>query len=146
MSETLSVSAIQEGTVIDHIAAGKALKILKILPYDTHLVTVGLNLKSASMGLKDLIKVEQIFLTPSQAAEIAIFSPQATVNVIQNFKIVKKFPVALPAEILGIFHCPNKRCVTRHEKTLSRFSIETGKEVFLKCHYCDHQFPREAYD
>ena len=105
----LSVSAIKEGTVIDHIAMGNALKILRLLKLSEQgiCVTVGLNLKSRSMGVKDLIKLESFFLSSAQAAQIAIFAEQATINVIENYKVAKKFQVEMPEVIRSVLVCPN---------------------------------------
>src|ERR1051325_10381059 len=93
----LSVSAIKQGTVVDHIAAGNALKIVRLLKLaaNERRVTLGLNLKSDSIGLKDLIKLENVFLSQFQASQIAVFAPQATVNVIENYRVAKKFRVQL---------------------------------------------------
>ncbi|HSX11573.1 MAG TPA: aspartate carbamoyltransferase regulatory subunit, partial [Chlamydiales bacterium] len=116
--KTLSVSAIKEGTVIDHIRAGQALKIIRLLRLNANenRVTVGLNLRSQSVGLKDIIKIENVFLTESQAAQIAIFSPQATVNVIQNYGVAKKFKVEMPEVTAAVLACPNARCITNVER------------------------------
>lgn len=143
--KTLSVSAIKEGTVIDHIAAGEALKIVNLLHLleHKHPVTLGLNLKSQSMGLKDIIKVENIILTESQASQIAIFSQNATVNLIENYKVTKKFPVQLPHEIEGIFICPNPRCVTHSEKIKTHFTLkENNSHLLLRCYFCEKIFSR----
>lgn len=53
-------------------------------------ITVGLNLPSAALGAKDLIKVENTQLTADQANQLALFAPQATVNIIEDFKVVTK--------------------------------------------------------
>jgi len=41
---------------------------------------VGLNLPSAALGAKDLIKVENSSLTEAQANQLALFAPDATVT------------------------------------------------------------------
>lgn len=146
MEKTLSVSAIAEGTVIDHIQAGQALKIIRILQLDAdgNRVTVGLNLKSGSLGLKDLIKVENLFLTEVQAAQIAIFSPSATVNVIQDYKVAKKFKVSLPEAIDSVLACGNPRCITNVERISTYFSIEENQnQALLRCKYCEKLFTRD---
>jgi len=142
----LSVSAIKEGTVIDHIAAGQAMNLLRHLKFaewGIH-VTIGLNLKSASRGLKDLIKLEGIFLTPIQANQIAIFAPTATVNVIQDYKVAKKFPVSLPDRIEQLLSCPNGRCITQTEKISTVFHVEeNNSRVLLRCKFCEKSFDLE---
>ena len=144
--KTLSVSAIKEGTVIDHIRAGQALKIIRLLHFaeNQRRVTVGLNLKSQSTGLKDIIKIEDVFLTPSQAAQIAIFSSSATVNVIENYKVAKKFRVEMPEAIASVLACPNSRCVTNAESLPTLFTVEeNNSHVILRCHFCEKFFSRD---
>ncbi len=144
--KTLSVSAIKEGTVIDHILAGQALKIVRLLRLaaDGKRVTIGLNLKSQSTGLKDIIKIENVFLTESQAAQIAIFSPSATVNVIENYKVAKKFHVRMPDAISSVLACPNIRCITNFEAIPTLFTVEeNNSKVILRCKYCEKLFVRD---
>ncbi|HSX26718.1 MAG TPA: aspartate carbamoyltransferase regulatory subunit [Chlamydiales bacterium] len=142
--KTLSVSAIKEGTVIDHIQAGQALKIIRLLRAEEKRVTMGLNLKSQSMGLKDIIKIENVFLTESQAGQIAIFSPSATVNVIENYQVAKKFNVKLPEAITGALACPSPRCITNGEKIPTLFTVEeNNSHVTLFCKYCEKFFSRD---
>lgn len=143
--KTLSVSAIKEGTVIDHIAAGQALKIIRLLRLaEENRVTVGLNLKSRTKGLKDIIKIENVFLTEHQAAQIAIFSPSATVNVIENYAVSKKFRVQLPEAIAAVLACPNTRCISHIEKIPTLFTLEeNNSHVILRCKYCEKLFSRD---
>lgn len=144
--KTLSVSAIKEGTVIDHIRPQQALKIIRLLRLNDHenRVTVGLNLKSRSMGLKDLIKIENVFLTELQASQIAIFSPKATVVVIQNYQVARKFLVSLPETISHVLACPNSRCVTNTEPFSTHFIVEENNHhVLLRCKYCEKLFSRD---
>ena len=57
----LKIKAIENGTVIDHITANKALYILKILglPDDeTKNVTIAMNISSNEIGRKDILKIE----------------------------------------------------------------------------------------
>lgn len=144
--KTLSVSAIREGTVIDHIRAGQALKIIRLLKLNANeaRVTVGLNLKSDSMGLKDIIKVENVFLTEAEAAQIAIFAPQATVNVIQEYEVAKKFKVQMPEEVERVLACPNPRCIAHTERVVTLFTIEENNaQAILRCKYCEKIFSRD---
>lgn len=147
--KTLSVSAIKEGTVIDHIRAGKAMKIIRLLHFaeNERRVTVGLNLKSESTKLKDIIKIEGVFLSPAQAAQIAIFSPKATVNVIDNYKVAKKFRVEMPEAIAAVLACPNPRCITNAEKIGTLFTVEeNNSQVILRCRFCEKCFSRDEME
>lgn len=146
--EKLSVSAIKEGSVIDHIPAGQGLKLLKLLNLAKHhtKVTVGLNLPSLSMGYKDLIKVEEYIISSEVAGQIAIFAPRATLVLISNYLVIKKEKVELPSHIVGILSCNNPRCITNHEAVETKFSVKRlGKRVELTCNYCDKELPYEAH-
>jgi len=144
--KTLSVSAIKQGIVIDHIRAGQALKIVRLMGFSEgkKRVTIGLNLKSKSAGLKDIIKVENYTLSEAEAAQIAIFSPLATVNVIENYKVAKKFQVVLPETIAIVLDCPNQRCITNAERTPTFFIVEeNNSQIILRCKYCEKLFSRD---
>jgi aspartate carbamoyltransferase regulatory subunit len=142
----LQVSAIENGTVIDHITDKSALKIIQLL----HLasggttVTVGLNLPSKKMGSKDLIKISGHEIQVDEANRIAIFSPEASINIIRDFKIVKKFTVTLPEKIKDLLSCPNPQCITNHETICTEFIVNTKqKKVRLHCVYCEKLFDRD---
>ena len=142
----LLVNALASGTVIDHIPAGQAWKIvsrLKILKHK-YCVTLGLNLTSARMGLKDLIKVEEKALTKEEMSQVGIFAPDATINIIENYKIVTKEKAALPKTVSGVLTCPNPQCITRFLKERSCFTVKTHREeVVLTCRFCEKEFKRD---
>lgn len=145
--DTLSVSAIEYGTVIDHIPPGLGLKIVHLLKLADHKqkVTLGLNLSSKSLVFKDLIKVEGRILTNEEVEQIAVFAPNAVINVIENFKVIKKVSVQLPKMVRRVFSCPNQRCITNHERVGTEFKVAmTGKTVTLCCHYCERCFSHEG--
>lgn len=145
MNKTLSVSAIQNGTVIDHINTGMALRIIHMLGLleKKYQVTVGMNLTSKSIGLKDLIKIENHNLKNDEANKIMVFAPNATINIIKNFEVVEKIITQLPPDISGVFACPNASCITHVEQIDSFFTVqEQGKKVKLMCKYCEKEFDR----
>lgn len=146
MEKTLPVSAIKEGTVIDHISAGQALTIIRLLKLreSRNTVSVGLNLTSKRLGYKDLIKVANRFLTEKEAHDIAVFAPSATISIIRNFQVEKKIGATLPKIIQKILICPNARCITRAEQMETLFFVEEYKdEVHLRCKYCEKSFSRD---
>lgn len=147
MVKTLPVAAIKDGTVIDHISIGAAVILLQLLKLttDRNCVSLGLNLSSTSMGLKDLIKIENRFLTEKEAHDIAVFAPQATINIIKNYKLVTKIKAQLPREVEGVLVCPNPRCITHDPQVVTLFHVEEHKhQVLLKCHFCEKIFERGA--
>ncbi|MBU2862706.1 aspartate carbamoyltransferase regulatory subunit [Reinekea forsetii] len=143
MRETMAVEAITEGTVIDHIPAGQGLNILARIQKrnpDARL-TVGLNLPSKGSGLKDIVKVEGWLFSEQDAAEMALYAPSATVNIITNYKVDKKFQIGLPEHFVGIFECPNSNCISHSEPTATRFSVRRkSDQIALRCHYCERSF------
>ncbi|PSW15088.1 aspartate carbamoyltransferase regulatory subunit [Photobacterium sanctipauli] len=142
----LQVEAIKNGSVIDHIPANVGIKVLKLFKMHktNQRVTVGLNLPSSALGAKDLIKIENVFLTEDQANKLALYAPKATVNQIENYEVVKKLNLTLPEQISAIFKCPNTNCISHGEPVDSGFTVITKKEdVKLKCKYCEKVFSRE---
>ncbi len=146
MDYTRTVEALKQGTVIDHIPAGQGLKILQLFHFvdSGERVTVGLNLSSRHMGAKDLIKVENVALTEEQANELALFAPKATVNVIENYQVVKKHKLELPETVEGIFACPNSNCISHKEPVSSFFYVSVKKsDTKMKCKYCEKGFSKD---
>ena len=143
----LSVEAIEKGTVIDHIPAGKGLIILrqfKLLHYGSA-VTVGFNLPSKTQGSKDIIKITGVWLDDNAANRLALFAPEAVVNTIEHFKVINKRRLTLPEEIAEVFRCPNTNCASHGEPVKSRFYIATRRgDIRLRCHYCEKTFERES--
>ena len=146
-NKKLSVEAIEKGTVIDHIPAGKGLIILrqfKLLHYGSA-VTVGFNLPSKTQGSKDIIKITGVWLDDNAANRLALFAPEAVVNTIDHFKVINKRRLTLPDEIAEVFRCPNANCASHGEPVKSRFSIRgQGSQTKLKCHYCEKTFSRDS--
>lgn len=148
MRETMAVEAIETGTVIDHIPAGQGLNILaRIQKRNAHArLTVGLNLPSKGSNQKDIVKVEGWLFSEQDAAELALYAPIATVNIIEQYKVVKKFQIGLPEEFVGIFPCPNVNCISHSEPVLSRFYVNShSTHVHLRCHYCERSFSDKLF-
>lgn len=147
-NKQLSVEAIENGTVIDHIPAGLGLTILrqfKLLHYG-NAVTVGFNLPSQSQGKKDIIKIKDVQFSEHDANRLALFSPNAVVNQIENFVVIKKMRLTLPEKISEVFRCPNQNCASHSEPVVSQFKVhQQNGLVRLKCHYCEKTFAREAF-
>jgi len=142
----LQVEAICNGSVIDHIPANLGIKILSLFKLNetNQRVTIGLNLPSSALKHKDLIKIENIYLTKEQANQLALYAPDATVNQIEDYKVVNKLTLTLPEHIEGVFACPNSNCISHGEPVESQFNVFLKeKNVQLKCHYCEKVFSRE---
>lgn len=142
----LQVEAIRNGSVIDHIPAQVGIKVLKLFKMHntSQRITIGLNLPSSALGHKDLIKIENVFLTKWQANQLALYAPNATVNQIEEYNVVNKLTLALPEQINSVFECPNSNCISHGEPVESCFNVQLKhKNVQLKCHYCEKVFSRE---
>lgn len=143
----LQVEAINNGSVIDHIPANIGIKVLKLFKMhkSNQRITIGLNLPSSALGAKDLIKIENVYITEEQASQLALYAPNATVNQIENYEVTKKLALTLPKKIESVFECPNSNCISHGEPVDSSFSVITKKEdVQLKCKYCEKVFSREV--
>ncbi|AJI95423.1 aspartate carbamoyltransferase regulatory subunit [Yersinia ruckeri] len=143
----LQVEAIKCGTVIDHIPAQIGFKLLSLfkLTATDQRITIGLNLPSNQLGRKDLIKIENTFLTEQQANQLAMYAPHATVNRIDNYNVVKKLTLSLPDHIDGVLTCPNSNCISRNEPVDSSFKVKKQQdEVLLKCKYCEKEFDHQV--
>ena len=136
----LVVSALENGTVLDHIPAEnvyKALDLLDLKDIDNQ-ITIGINLNSKAQGRKGIIKIEGRFFEDDELGKLALIAPHATVNVIRDFKVVEKKELELPKEVIGIAKCRNPKCVTNHQPIKTRFKTVTENDkISLKCHYCE---------
>ncbi|MFH0737547.1 MAG: aspartate carbamoyltransferase regulatory subunit [Candidatus Micrarchaeota archaeon] len=139
----MQVDKIEMGTVVDHIRAGKAGKVMRLLHIGEdypHRVAMMLNVPSKKMKTKDILKIEGKVVTEEAANMIALVSPGATVNIVKGGKLEKKFNVELPREISGLARCSNPNCITG-EGAKTRFTKE-GDERY-RCHYCERLFKAE---
>jgi len=135
----LSVSAIQNGTVIDHIPAKNLFKVISILGLD-HIdtqITFGTNLESKKLGRKAIIKISDKFFENADINRIALVAPDAKLNIIRDYEVVEKKVVEVPDDIVGIAKCMNPKCITNFEPVTTRFRVVSKKIVALKCHYCE---------
>lgn len=137
----LRVKPINNGTVIDHIAGGQALNVLKILGISGTTgatVSVVMNVESKKLGRKDIVKVEDRELREEELNRIALIAPAASINIIRNCKVIEKRPVDLPDEIVGVVRCQNPNCISNtHEPIKSRMLVKAKNPVLLRCLYCE---------
>ena len=135
----LIVTALENGTVIDHIPAAILFKIVSILELDKieNRVTIGNNLESKMMGLKGVIKVADKFFQPEEINKIALLAPSARINIIKNYEVVQKTDLQLPDQVSGLLQCVNPMCVTNRQPVSSRFDLIDRKRGILRCHYCE---------
>lgn len=136
------VSKIKDGTVIDHISAGYALDVVKILGITGHeqqVMTIAVNVPSKRIRVKDLVKIEGRALSRREVNRIALVAPRATINIVRDFVVVEKLEVKLPSVIEDLVKCANPTCISNSgEPVVSRFYVECEDPLMLKCHYCGY--------
>ena len=135
----LKVSAIKDGTVIDHIPASSLFKVISTLDLQKMAtpITIGFNFESKRLGQKGIIKISEKFPDQNDLNKISLFAPEAKINIIRDYKVVEKKSVQVPDVVEGIVKCMNPKCITNLEKVKTRFSVLEKKNVTLKCHYCE---------
>ncbi|MEZ5334146.1 MAG: aspartate carbamoyltransferase regulatory subunit [Methanolobus sp.] len=136
----LRVRRIENGTVIDHITAGKALSVLKILGLpDSSEGVVSILLNSlGKYGKKDVVKIENRELKVEEVDRIALIAPNATINIIRNFNVTRKNKVQIPSFVEGVVGCINPNCISNsNEPITSKFKVTNGEDgLKLRCFYC----------
>jgi len=144
----LYVQKIKEGTVIDHISAGGALSVLKILEimgHEDNVVSMAMNVPSHKLGRKDIVKVEGRELNPDEVDKIALIAPRSTINTVRNYVVVKKQKPRLPKIIRGIVKCVNATCISNSgEPTESMFFVENEDPLRMRCYYCNRYLEKEG--
>jgi len=138
----MKIPRIKNGTVIDHITAGNAIKVLKILKIpqkDGSTISVAINVKSR-MGKKDIVKIENREIAHSEVDKIALIAPKATINIIRDYEVEEKHEVELPNELRGIATCSNPTCISNGgEPVQSRFIVLDKEKPRIQCYYCERE-------
>ena len=139
MEKHLKVSAIKDGTVIDHIPTKALFKVIKILKLEdcSQMVTFGNNLDSRAMGTKAIIKIANRIFADEEVNKIALVAPHAKLNIIRDYAVIEKKVVETPKEIRGIVHCFNPKCITNAENITTSFEVLSDKPITMKCFYCE---------
>jgi aspartate carbamoyltransferase regulatory subunit len=130
------IKPIKSGTTIDHIPAGVALKVLKVLKLSEHPTTVAMRVPSKKMGTKDLIFIENKYLTKDEINKVALLARNATVNIVKDWRVVEKKKLTLPSEAIDLIKCINPNCISNIENIATRFFIMKNPER-AKCYYCE---------
>ena len=139
--EALQVSALCDGTVIDHIPSELVFTIAQLLELEklSSSVTIGYNLNSKKVGKKGVIKVADKFFTDEEISRLSVVAPNVVLNIIRNFDVVEKKEVIIPDELHGIVRCGNPKCISNNEPMTSFFHVVDKQNGTLKCHYCEKE-------
>ena len=135
------VTAIKNGTVIDHIPSGQALKVLELLNLsgDTSVpVSLVMNVPSKKMGAKDIIKVEDRELTQSELDRLALVAPDSSIAIIRAYSVAEKLNVNLGDEVIHVVRCTFSNGITQNprEPLPHRLKVIRTAPLALRCHYC----------
>ncbi len=135
----LQVSAIENGTVIDHIPAEKLFDVINVLGIDKmeNAMTFGTNLRSSKLGKKAIVKIWDKFLEDDEVNKLALVAPDAKINIIRDYDVAEKKLVKVPNHVEAIVKCMNPKCITNHEYVRTRFEVVHKSPIVLKCHYCE---------
>ena len=140
----IEITSLKNGIVIDHIKQGLGIKIFNLLNLDQldDEVALILNANSSSQGKKDIVEIANNLDINLDA--VSIIDPSATVNFIEEEKVVEKKQLELPEVSKGILKCQNPTCVSTTERNIeSKFILIDKKEKMYKCAYCDHIYDVE---
>ena len=134
----MNIDSIQRGIVLDHIKAGRSMDIYRSLHLDALDCTVAIikNVKSAVMGRKDIIKIDEDISIDLDV--LGYIDPGITVNIIDHGEIVEKKHVELPQRLVNVVRCKNPRCITSVEASLEHvFRLTDASRRVYRCIYCD---------
>jgi len=141
--KVIKITGLDNGMVIDRIGEGESLEYIKIL----HIkkgdpVLIGMYLPSKKRGIKDIIKMENRYLSEEEIDRIAVIAHLSgktpTISEIRNGKPVKKIDTTLPQEIFKVIRCSNPLCICSKEPhtTDTRFTVIKTNPLLIKCYYC----------
>ncbi|MED5486345.1 MAG: aspartate carbamoyltransferase regulatory subunit [Candidatus Thermoplasmatota archaeon] len=147
--EMRRVTAINNGTVIDHVPAGAALSVLRMLGVSEDRaspVSLVMNVPSSKHGRKDIIKVEDRELTQDELDRLALIAPKASVAIIRSYSVAEKRVVTIGEELVNVARCTFSNCITTNprEPQDHRIRVVATEPLELRCRYCGR--PQEIAD
>ena len=134
----MNIDGVNNGIVIDHIEAGKGIKIYEQLQLNKLECSVAIiqNVASEKYGKKDIIKVDQDI--PLDFDVLGYMDPHITVNHVRDGKMVSKVHLELPETLTDEIRCKNPRCITSVEQEIKHiFKLVDREKKIYRCAYCD---------
>ncbi len=134
----MNIDSIKNGIVIDHISAGRGMRLYHLLHLDELDCPVAIikNVHSEKMGRKDIIKVDATIDINTDV--IGYVDPGATVNIIRDGRLIEKRPISLPEKLVNVIRCKNPRCISTTEQELPQvFLLSDRDKVIYRCRYCE---------
>ena len=142
----MNIDTIKDGYVIDHITAGNAIKIYRMLELDKLDCQVALitNAKSKKTKIKDILKIGS--LIDINLDKIAFINPDVTINIVKNEKIIEKKKLDLPERLVNVCKCNNPRCITSSERNLDQiFNLVDKNKGIYRCYYCESALEKDKF-
>tara|TARA_Y100000588_G_scaffold133129_1_gene146006 strand:- start:6056 stop:6523 length:468 start_codon:yes stop_codon:yes gene_type:complete len=141
MTEMRRVTAIRNGTVVDHIPSGNALRVIRMLRIDVTRstpVSMVMNVPSDKLGKKDVLKIEDRELNQEELDRLALIAPAASIAIIRNHAVAEKLRVELAGELVNIAMCSFSNCITKNEREPlpERLKVVTQDPLEVRCYYC----------
>lgn len=142
----LVVSAIENGTVIDHIPTESVYHVIHLLGLEEYKdeVLIGNYLESKKLGRKGIIKIKNKHFTKDEVSKVALVAPSVTIITIQNYKVIEKFATEIPDHVENFVKCANPKCITNAEAVPTKFDIVDKENLVLRCHYCEKFTTKET--
>lgn len=134
----MNIDSINDGIVIDHITAGRGMRLYELLGLGNLDCSVAIikNAASPKMGRKDIIKIDDDILINLDV--IGYVDPGATVSIIRNGKLVEKRSIPMPEKLTNVIKCKNPRCITSVEQELDQvFKLTDRENGVYRCLYCE---------
>ena len=134
----MNIDAISNGIVIDHITAGRGMRLYELLGLEKLDCSVALikNVHSEKMGKKDIIKIDSEI--PISFDVIGYVDPDVSINIIRDGQLVEKKRIEMPEYLTNVIFCKNPRCITSTEQELSHiFRLSDRAEKVYRCIYCE---------
>lgn len=134
----MNIDSITNGVVIDHITAGRGMKLYELLGLDSLECSVAIikNVNSAKMGKKDIIKIDADI--PVSFDVIGYVDPGVTVNIIRDGMLFEKRTIDIPETLVNVIKCKNPRCITSVEQEIDHiFKLRDRENIIYRCIYCD---------
>ncbi len=136
----MNIDSITNGFVIDHITAGRGMRLYDLLGLDNLDCSVAIikNVASKKMGKKDIIKIDADIAIDIDV--IGYVDPGTTVNIIRNCELVEKRAIELPQMLTNVIKCKNPRCITSTEQEINHvFKLTDKDNGVYRCIYCETQ-------
>jgi len=131
------------GTVIDGIPKGMGIQVESFLDANGQIDEPGVVnhikriTKTSLPGGKEVILLENNFISPEVQSNLVSLAPSIRFNEIQKGRF-KKIRAKMPSKVRGIGKCGNDICITHNDPEAEFTFVHT--RTGLKCCYCGKEF------